>query len=84
MIVAADNIFLSVTIVAAFLGLILMSRAKGQRMKFILGGIGVAAAIVALALLAERFVRSPEAAIGNSRLEPAASTAAVHSPTASR
>jgi hypothetical protein len=55
MVVAADNIFLSVTIIAAFLCLVLMGRAKRQRVKFILGGIGVAAAIVALALLAENF-----------------------------
>jgi hypothetical protein len=58
MVVAADNIFLSVTVIAAFLCLVLMSRAKGQRMKFIFGGIGVAAAIVALALLAESFTGS--------------------------
>ncbi len=53
MVVAADNISLSVAVIAAFLCLILMGRAEGQRMKLILGGIGVAAAMVALALLAE-------------------------------
>jgi uncharacterized membrane protein len=59
MVVAADNIFLSITIIAAFLCLVLMGRAKGQRMKLILGGVGVAAAMVALALLAESLTGSP-------------------------
>lgn len=53
MVVAADNIFLSITVVAAFLFLVLMGRARGQRMKMVFGGIGVAAAMVACALLAE-------------------------------
>ena len=53
MIIPADNIFLSVTVVAALLFLILMGRARGQRMKLILGGMGVAAGMVALALIAD-------------------------------
>jgi hypothetical protein len=53
MVVAADNIFLSITVIAAFLLLVLMGRAREQRMKMILGGLGVAAVIVALALLGD-------------------------------
>lgn len=59
MVVAADNIFLSITVVAAFLCLVLMGRAKEQRMKMILGGIGVAVAMVALALLGDAVSGSP-------------------------
>ena len=53
MVVATDNIFLSLSVLAAFLFLVLMGRATGQRVKLIFGGVGVAAAIVALALLAD-------------------------------
>lgn len=53
MVVAADNIFLSIAVVAACLFLVLMGRAKGQRVKFILGGMGVAAGMVALALIGD-------------------------------
>ncbi|MGE4061822.1 MAG: hypothetical protein AB7E79_00495 [Rhodospirillaceae bacterium] len=53
MVVGAADIFLSVTVIAAFLFLVLMGRAKGERVKMIFGGLGVAAAIIALALLAE-------------------------------
>ncbi len=59
MVVAADNIFLSVSMIAAFLFLILMGRAKGQRMKLILGGMGVAAGMVALALIADALTGAP-------------------------
>ncbi len=59
MIIAADNIFLSVTIAAACLLLVLMGRAKGQRMKFILGGMGVAAGMVALALIGDAVIGAP-------------------------
>jgi len=56
MLIAADNMILSISVLAAFLFLILMGRARGQRIKLILGGIGVAAAIVALALLGDRLL----------------------------
>lgn len=53
MVVAADNIFLTLTIVAACFLLILGKRSGEQRMKLVFGGLGVAAGIVALALLAD-------------------------------
>ena len=53
MVVAADNIFLTLTIIAACLLLILGKRSGEQRMKLVFGGLGVAAGIVALALLAD-------------------------------
>lgn len=59
MVVAADNLLLSITVVAAMLCLVLMGRAKRQRVKIILGGIGVAAAMVAAALLADALTGTP-------------------------
>ena len=59
MTIAADNMVLSIGVLAAFLVLILMGRARGRRIKLILGGIGVAAAIVALALLGDRLLGAP-------------------------
>jgi hypothetical protein len=56
MMIGADNIFLSLSVLAVFLFLILRGRAKGQRVKLLLGGMGVAAAIVALALLGDRLL----------------------------
>ena len=53
MVVAADNIFLTLTIVAACFLLLLGKRSSEQRMKLVFGGLGVAAGIVALALLAD-------------------------------
>lgn len=53
MVVAADNILLSVLVAAACLCLIFMGRAEGQRVKLILGGVGLAAAMVAAALIGD-------------------------------
>jgi len=53
MVVAADNILLSLLVAAACLCIILMGRAKGQRVKLILGGAGLAAAMVAAALIGD-------------------------------
>jgi hypothetical protein len=58
MVVAADNIFLTLTIIAATLFLILGGRAKGQQVRLIFGGLGVAAAMVALALLGDALMGS--------------------------
>lgn len=58
MVVAADNIFLTLTIVAACFLLILGKRSGEQRMKLVFGGLGVAAGIVALALLADALTRN--------------------------
>lgn len=53
MVVAADNVLLSVLAAVACLCLILLGRAKGKRVKLILGGAGLAAAMVAAALLGD-------------------------------
>jgi uncharacterized membrane protein len=53
MVVAADNILLTLTVIAATLFLVLGGRAKGQQMRLVLGGLGVAAAMAALALLGD-------------------------------
>ncbi len=53
MVVAADNILLSVLVAAACLCLVLMGRAEGQRVKLILGGAALAAAMVAAALIGD-------------------------------
>ncbi len=53
MVIAADNILLSVLAAIACLCIILIGRAKRQRLKLILGGVAVAAAMVAAALLGD-------------------------------
>lgn len=59
MVVAADNLLLSITAIGAMLLLVLMGRAKGQRVKVVLGGLGVAAAMAAIALLADVLTGAP-------------------------
>lgn len=56
MMIAADNILLGFVTAAACLAIVLMGRAQGQRMKLIWGGLGVAAAITVLALLADKLM----------------------------
>jgi hypothetical protein len=58
MVVAADNILLGLMTAAACLAIVLVGRAHGQRMKLIWGGLGVAAAMVAVALLADALTGS--------------------------
>lgn len=52
----ANPIFAALVIGTILVAIIMFGRGRGQRAKMILGGLGIAAAIVGLALLAEAFV----------------------------
>ncbi len=49
------NTLVAVLASAACLGLVLSGTAKGQRARMIIGGIGVAALMIAVALIADSF-----------------------------
>ena len=53
MLLTGNNPLFAVLVIGVILAAIIFSRGRGQRMKMVLGGIGVAAAMVGLALLAD-------------------------------
>ena len=56
MLVVGDNPLFAVLVIGTILAAIIFSRGRGERTKMILGGIGVAAAIVGAAMLADVFL----------------------------
>lgn len=53
MLLSGSNPIFAVLVIGTILAAIIFSHGRGQRTKMVLGGIGVAAAMVGLALLAD-------------------------------